>query len=374
MPGLHAHELNISQRPHHRFESRLWRFWWFVRVMFRHFRGRLLVMAFLLGGGSVLFKRLEPEQNHSFIEAMFFTWSLIFGESPESFPKPLALQIMFFALPVLGLILVMEGIVEFALMLRDRQLSERKWCIMMASSVSNHIVLVGVGRLGIRTYRLLRMLGEAVVVIEQDADNRFLEEVRRNGSPLLVGDARRDELLDEANVAKARSIVLASDDDLANLEIALDARRLQPKIRVVLRMFDQNMADKIADGFNIHIAMSQSAMASPAFATAAIDRSIVNSFVVDNQLIVIQRRTVQADDPLCSKSIDDIMRQFGFAIVERIQPDGDKRLFPPPQTQLEAGDRLMVQGPFEALRKLPESPEQRGHRPTTPAASANDGP
>ena len=88
-------------------------------------------------------------------------------------------------------------------------------------------------------------------------------------------------------------IILATDDDLANLEVALDARRINPGIRVVLRMFDQNMADKIRDGFNIYTAMSQSAISAPAFATAALDRAIVNSFMVNDALIVMQRWIVR---------------------------------------------------------------------------------
>ncbi len=366
MSGLNLDKLEAPGRPRHRFESKLWRNWWFLRVMFRHFRARLLVFAVLLAGGGLSFRWLEPEREHTFVEAMFFTWSLVvFGETPEDFPDPILLQIMFFVMPVLGMVIVLEGIVEFALMLRDRRHSERRWCKMMASSLSDHIVLIGLGRLGFRTYRLLRMLGEAVVVIERNADNRFLEEVRRDGAPLLVGDARRDELLVEANVAKARSVVLASDDDLANLEIALDSRRMQPSIRVVLRMFDQNMADKIADGFNIHIAMSQSAMASPAFAAAAVDGSIVNSFVVDNELVVMQRWTVRDGGALCGKSVGDIMQEFGIGIVEHVPQAGPKRLFPTPKVRLEAGDRLMVQGPFAALRKLPELADPRGGRPAT---------
>ena len=72
---------------------------------------------------------------------------------------------------------------------------------------------------------------------------------------------------------------------------------MQPGIRVVLRMFDQNMADKIREGFNIHIAMSQSAMSAPAFAGAAIDRSIMNSYAMGDQYVVMQRWVVREGEP-----------------------------------------------------------------------------
>jgi Trk K+ transport system NAD-binding subunit len=176
--------------------------------------------------------------------------------------------------------------------------------------------------------------------------------VRREGTPLFVGDARREALLGDANVRKAKSIILATDDDLANLETALDARRVAPEIRVVLRMFDQNMADKIRDGFNIHIAMSPAALSASAFATAAIDETIVNSFVVDGHLVVMQRWKVQEGGPLDGRSVGDVLSTMGFGIVEHSGPDGRMHVFPGPDILLRAGDRLVVQGPFDALSEL----------------------
>jgi voltage-gated potassium channel Kch len=98
-------------------------------------------------------------------------------------------------------------------------------------------------------YHLLRELGQRVVVIERDERAQFLEDVRRDGAPLLLGDARREAFLADAGITRARSIVLATDNDIANLEVALDARRLNPTIRVVLRLFDPNMAEKVREGF-----------------------------------------------------------------------------------------------------------------------------
>ncbi len=363
MPGLRIDQLRVPPRRRHGIDAPWWRSWIFLRVAFAHFRNRLLLTGCILLGGAILFRLLEPERVGTLSKAAFYTWSLFFGEPPDEFPRPLLLQIMFFIIPVLGILIVLESIVEFALMLRDRRHSERRWCVAMASHLSDHIVLVGLGKLGVRTFRLLRKLGEPVVVIERNAECQFLEDVRADGSPLLVGDARRDELLAQSNIAKARSIILASNDDLANLEIGLDARRMNPRIRVVLRMFDQNMADKIRDGFNIHIAMSQSAMSAPAFATAAIDGSIVNSFVVGDQLVVMQHWTVRDGGPLCGMAVGDVTARYGFGIVER-KAGGASQLFPTADTRLAAGDRLIVQGPFDALRKLPEL----GQHPPAPGA------
>lgn len=314
----------------------------------------MLIALAILALGAVLFYWFD-RSGLTPVEAVYYSWTLAFGEPPAPFPRAPALRVLYFAFPVLGMTIIVEFIVSFALLLRDRRQAERSWCVMMASSMSDHIVLAGLGRLGIRTWRLLRRLGESVVVIERNADCEFLEEVRRDGTPLILGDARREQLLVEANLAAAKSIIIATNDDLGNLEIALDARRLKPGIRVVLRMFDQNMADKIREGFNLHIAMSQSAMASPAFATAALDRSILNSFVVDNELIVMQRWVLRAGGVLTGRTIQQASAEHGIGFVQYKSTGAPPRMFPTPDTRLSAGDEVVVQGLFEklgGLRKL----------------------
>ncbi len=332
--------------------SRLWREWCFLRVVFVRFRIRMLVLVLILFIGGSLFMLLEPEKGHSLPRSIYFAWSLVLGEPPEAFPKSLVLQSLFFLMPILGLTVIIEAIVRLAYVLRDRQEYERSWCSMMASSMSNHIVLVGLGKLGYRTYRMLRRLDEQVVIIERNPANRFLDIARREGTPLLVGDARHEALLEDANIKRAKSVILATDDDLVNLATASDARRLAPKIRVVLRMFDQDMADNIREGFKIHIAMSQSDRSAPAFATAAIDASIINSFVVDDRLIIMQRWRVRQDGPLCDRTVADLMTECGFVVIKHRAKDEMVTMFPPPDTRLQDGDRLVVQGPFDTLSQL----------------------
>lgn len=353
MPAFHLEQLRVPHRTRTRGDSWLWREWCFACVVLRHFYIRFLVIVGILFIGGLLFRLFEPDKQHSLLEAMYYTWSLIFGEPPEAFPQQsYVLQLLFFIVPILGLTVILEAILDFALMVRDRRRSERSWCLTMAASFSDHIVLIGLGRLGYRTFKLLRKLGEPVVVVERDPQNQFLDEVRRDGAPLFICDARREAILEDANITKARSVICAADDDLANLEIALDARRMAPNVRVVLRLFDQNMADKIRDGFNIHLAMSPSALSAPTFAMSAVDPSILSTLVVGDQLVVMQRWFVRDNGPLCNKTVADVLIKYGFSIVERRPQTGPPALFPTPTTRLATADELLVQGPYQALVDL----------------------
>ena len=144
---------------------------------------RLMVMAVILFVGGKLFQQFEPENEIDVVEGMFYTWSLLFGETPESFPRSPILRVMFFLVPLFGIMFIIEGVIELALLVRDRRRCERDWCKTMAKSMSNHIILVGCGKLGYRVFTLLRRLGESVIVIESDDRARFLDEIRRDGSP-----------------------------------------------------------------------------------------------------------------------------------------------------------------------------------------------
>lgn len=353
MPGRRLDRLQINRVDQRgRFVgSRWWREWCFARTAMAHFRVRVLLMVSIVAGGALVFRLYNDSEPLSIWQAMYYSWSLVFGEPPERFPQSWAIRPLFFLMPILGLTIIIEGIVDFSMMLRDRRRYERSWCKTMATSMTDHVILVGLGRLGFRIFKLLRKLGEAVVVFERDPNNQFLEDVRRDGSPLFIGDARREALLEEANIGKAKSIILATDDDLANLEIALDARHIAPELPVVLRMFDQNMADKLGDAFDIRLAMSQSAISAPSFTMAAVDRSIEYSFAIDDQLVVMQRWEVCKGGPMCGRKVGEVMMEFSVGVVRRKSKQGS-RLFPGPETVLEDGDELLVEGEFTSLIDL----------------------
>jgi len=97
--------------------------------------------------------------------------------------------------------------------------------------------------------------------------------------------------------------------------------------------------------------MSQSSISAPAFATAAIEPSIVSTAVVDNHLIMMQRWTVRAGGSIDSLPVSAVLDRFSIVVVER--RDGNTTaMFPGPGTVLGAGDELVVQGRYEDLVRI----------------------
>src|SRR4029079_5849520 len=110
------------------------------------------------------------------------------------------------------------------------------------------------------------------------------------------GDARRDELLVEAGVERARAVVCATNDDLANLEVALDSKRMNPNIRVVLRMFDQGLANKVGGALDLDQTFSASALVAPIIALQATQGGVRTVYhLEDGAVHVIAELPIEKD-------------------------------------------------------------------------------
>jgi len=102
--------------------------------------------------------------------------------------------------------------------------------------LSDHVIICGYGIFGRTLAAHLRADGHDVVVIERDQ-----AEYQRINEELLAirGDARREDVLERANVDTAAAIVAAIDDSNANIQIAITASQLSPDLRVVVRVGDE---------------------------------------------------------------------------------------------------------------------------------------
>jgi Trk K+ transport system NAD-binding subunit len=190
-----------------------------------------------------------------------------------------------------------------------------------------------------------------VVAIEQDPDKLFIGLARELDVPVIIGNARLRDTLDKAGIARAVSIVCCTQDDLANLDIALDAREANPDIKVVLRMFDDNLASKVEKGFGIRTAFSTSGLAAPAFAAAATRAHIDYSFFVGGTLLHVSQVSVDARSPLVGLTMEDAERKYNMTIV--MHQSGDHlHLHPAYDEPILADDVLVVFATLETLGQI----------------------
>ena len=217
----------------------------------------------------------------------------------------------------------------------------------------NHVVVCGLGKVGIRVLKQLRKLGKDVIVVEKREDCEFLEEARAMDVPVVVGDIRLAATLQRANIGEAKSLIAVSDEDLANLEAALNARAVSSDIRTVLRIFDQTLADKVRSGFGIEVAFSTSAIAAPAFAMAAVDPSVIGSFYVGDNLMLNVELLVRKGSKLAGMTTEELDQQGKIAVLAYTGAiDGEQHFHPTDSTPIRPGDTVVVCTASDHLQAL----------------------
>jgi Trk K+ transport system NAD-binding subunit len=107
-----------------------------------------------------------------------------------------------------------------------------------------HVIVVGLGQVGLRLCMLLRECGVLVVAVDADEDAETVGLARRLRIPVVIGRAANPELLRRLSLGKARAFAAVTDEDLVNVESALTARSLAGDLRVVLRAGDGDVADE----------------------------------------------------------------------------------------------------------------------------------
>lgn len=141
--------------------------------------------------------------------------------------------------------------------------------------MKDHIIICGLGHIGFRSFELLSRLDMKVAVITDKTPEDWQRKVEASGGLFIHGDARSDELLIKAGIESASAILATTDQDLVNVSVAMDSRRLNPKIKIICRLFDTNLGKHISEAFNVSQVFSTSEIAAPAFCDAVEnDRSL----------------------------------------------------------------------------------------------------
>lgn len=104
--------------------------------------------------------------------------------------------------------------------------------------LEGQVVLVGYGRVGRRIARALDARGIPYVVAEQNRE--LVEDLRKNGTVAVSGDATEPAVLIQAHIADAAMLVVATPDPLNVRRMADTARTLNPDIEIVLRTHSED--------------------------------------------------------------------------------------------------------------------------------------
>src|SRR6202163_2669063 len=135
------------------------------------------------------------------------------------------------------------------------------------------VLVVGGDGLAIRVCEeLLATHGHrATVVWMHDRELAAKLAVLGDQCAYVAGAPDDDAALRAAGVPEADAIMVLSDDDRLNLQVALKARDINPAIRIVMRQFNRTLGVKIEENLTNCSVLSLASHSAAAFAAAALD-------------------------------------------------------------------------------------------------------
>jgi Trk K+ transport system NAD-binding subunit len=283
------------------------------------------------------------------------------------------MKVFAIVLIALGVALVSTAFALFTNILVSRRI-ERSLGRRQVPGMAGHIVVIGLGAVGIAVVQGLIAEGQRVVVIERDDNNRYLGQARALGVPVVIADATQLQTHRMVNLDDASAVAVLTSADLTNIETGLAIRESLgdrwEEVPVVLRVFDRDLARMMEQSFGFRHVRSTSALAAPWFVGAALGLHVLSTFYVDQQPFLVGRVVVAPQGGLQGLAMADLGARTRVIALSRAAEGGQLEHPPRRGTRFAGGDEAYILGPYEELLRvlrrdqpLPSDPDGRAWGP-----------
>jgi len=154
---------------------------------------------------------------------------------------------------------VLFGIVISIFLLQALQrYNPQEGCRMLAKEMQNHVIVVGYTHLGIRIVEYLRRVKQPYVLI--DKDPAAVDDLVRDGEPIIVDDAKQESSLTDAGIEHAKLVIITSNNIETALLVTKHARDRNKKTLIIVRCYLDEFTEILESlGANEVISSSKSA-------------------------------------------------------------------------------------------------------------------
>jgi Trk K+ transport system NAD-binding subunit len=235
--------------------------------------------------------------------------------------------------------------------------------------MSGHVIVAGLGTIGTRVVGQLHDLGIDVVGVDKSDQAAGLPLARQLGVPIVIGETHREETLKAAGITTCRALVSVTSSDVANLETALNARALAKEPRIVVRLYDDDLAARIQAVSENTVPRSTSYLAAPEFAAALLDHHVLRTIAVGRHVLLLAEVAADGDTVLAGERIGAVHRPKLLRVIA-VRPAGGDTVdwSPAPEYVVRAGDRLVVVATRAGLSGLLRPDDSDMAQPADPVA------
>ncbi|MEC7785129.1 MAG: potassium channel protein [Bacteroidota bacterium] len=329
--------------------------------MLKIFRSRiyvaiLLIISMLMLG--VFGFRFLAE--YTWTDAVYMTMITIstvgFGEVQPLNDSAKIFTVILILVSVIVLGYAISIITEYILSRSNFELIKQRSVQKKIDSLNNHVIVVGFGRNGKQAAQKLTTYGRPFVVIERDEE--IVNKFHSDQMLFVTGNANEDEVLVQAGVKRASTLISALPDDSDNLFVVLSARQINPDLKIISRASEETTYQKLkfagADNVIMPDKIGGDHMASLVVVPDLVE-FLDNLQVATEGRVNVQQVTFEAVCPdLKTRSIRDIdlRNKTGCSIIGYKSAEGDYIINPEASLKLERGCILIVIGRPEQIENL----------------------
>ena len=219
--------------------------------------------------------------------------------------------------------------------------------------ICNHCIICGFGRLGRNLAHELNNRHYPMIVI--DIREEAIEQCHQLGWPAVLGNAADEQVLQEANIDRAKALVAAANTDAENVFIVLTAKGINPNLHVITRCNDEGSIPKLEKA-GAKTVISPYATTGRRIAQMLIHPNVI-SFLDgilefgDHQMR-LEEFIIDAKSPLAGLTLQEA--RLKVAVLAVTHPDQHLLTHPNAETKLLPGAAIIVMGIEQELQKLKE--------------------
>ena len=231
-------------------------------------------------------------------------------------------------------------------------LLEKRRLKKMREKLSNHTIICGYGRVGKQVAQEMARRAHPFIILEIDESR--IADAQKKGYLALKGDATREEVLIEAGLNRASSLVAALDSDSQNVFIVLAAKQINPKLFIVARANDEEAEALLLKAGASHV-VSPTIIGGRRIASVILKPAVADFldrlFPSESSDFELDEIEIAASSKLKGKSLAELsLNKEHNLLVVAIKKRGEKDFaMPSPEIKLEEGDKIIVFGKTNQL-------------------------
>ena len=229
-----------------------------------------------------------------------------------------------------------------------KQLFNRYKANKIVKKLSDHIIICGLGRNGREAAIELIRQKQPFVIVESNQD--VIDDFILTHDILAIkGDATHEEVLEEANIHKAKGLISSLSTDAENVYITLTAREMCPKLQIAARASHETSISKLKRAGANQVIVPN--MIGGRKMVNMITRPALNEFIElvsgeGNANLHLEVFDCSHFPQIVGKTMAElgIRAKTGVLVLGKKHDDSPVELNPTATAKIEKGDKLFIMG------------------------------